>query len=484
MARREARILTTIWGDPSWRSLTGGAQWLYLFLISQPDIAHDGVISLRERRWAQNAQEVTPGEITGYLKELEGAGYVLADQDTEEVLVRSFMRHDQVFLQPNLMAAAVSHLGGVESHRVRRAIYSECARIIRENSDRARRANGDRPLTEKQKTPIRMMIEILRLSGDAELAIEAPRIQHVDLPEDLTANPSRPSHKARPSHVDLRSTVTQSRPAVSNPSEGEEDQTSSVTRPSVGPTNDPLLPAETPDLGHDLVGKLGRDSHETRPSTSRETRSEWVNVDTEPYDVADPRSPGEVNPSAKAYEKPLVRVSPLSPYPLPLTPLPTNGHDPRSASQGDLFDDLEATDGEPTSELTDPLLDEIPFSPTPEQERAGAQTQFERFWDVYPIKVKKGYARQCWDKAIRHASPEKIIRAARRYAEDPNRDPRYTRHPSTWLNSESWDDDPLPPRFRTDGPPAAQRGLDIAAQRRAARRDQPFRPEITGGDHG
>lgn len=449
MARKESRILTSIWGEPEWRALSAGAQWLYLFLISQPDIAHDGVISLRERRWAKNADGVTPGEITGWLKELESSNFVVVDETTEEVLVRSFMRHDQVFLQPNLMAAAVNHLAVVESHRVRRAIYSEIARIVRENGDHARRAAGDRVLTEKQKIPIRQMIEILRRSGDAELAIEGPRIRPVDLPEP-------PVQATRPRPLpddDLRS------PA--------------------GRTDDPLLPAETEPVSTEVDGSGSLSewpSPATRPGVGHPTQN-WVNVDTDPYHPDDPLRPAEVNPSENPSGYPLVRVS--SPYSLIETPngaSTNNGHRQDHGLQGDLLAALPGRDSEPE----DPLLDDLSFTPTVIQERAGAATQFEIFWEIYPLKVKKAYARQCWDRAIRRAPPEKIIRGARRYAADPGRNPAYTAHPSSWLNQDRWDDAALPsnPGYR----PRGVRGLDIAAERRAQRRERNAPGgEITNG---
>jgi hypothetical protein len=435
MARKEARIQSGIWAEPEWRALSAGAQWLYLFLISQPDIAHDGVISLRERRWAQNATEVTPGEITRWLKELGGAGYVVVDETTEEVMVRSFMRHDQVYLQPNLMASAVAHLPGVESRRIRRAIYSECSRIIRENSDRARSAAGERALTEKQKIPIRQMITILRATGDAEMAIEqGPAVRPTEVPAGATVVPE--THQD-----DLRSVSTEVDGSGSN-------DLRSVTQVSETILGQPWVKSGS---------RLGQ-------------------VDTEPYDADDPLPPAGLNPSGNPTEKPLgdrgtVTVVPTgAPIPYPLSPTTTNGHDLRSSSQGDLLAALPGRD----APSEDPLLDEIGVS-EPERMPGRLGTAFDRFWAVYPLKVKKGYARQCWDRALRRAkvSPETIIRGAVRYRDDPNRSDEYTAHPSSWLNQDRWDDAPLPPRARTNGRPApganARAAVDIAEQRRARR---------------
>ena len=49
-----------------------------------------------------------------------------------------------------------------------------------------------------------------------------------------------------------------------------------------------------------------------------------------------------------------------------------------------------------------------------------------------------------WIKAVKRGTAETIIEGAKRYAEDPNRDPAFTAHPSTWLNGDRWLDSPLP----------------------------------------
>lgn len=91
----------------------------------------------------------------------------------------------------------------------------------------------------------------------------------------------------------------------------------------------------------------------------------------------------------------------------------------------------------------------------PEQEPEGQPTRvegalaagFDAFWTVYPRKTAKGTARTVWPRAVKTAGGmEAIIAGARRYADDPNRDPAYTAHASTWLNGERWNDEPLPPR--------------------------------------
>lgn len=79
----------------------------------------------------------------------------------------------------------------------------------------------------------------------------------------------------------------------------------------------------------------------------------------------------------------------------------------------------------------------------------GDGPSFVDFWSVYPRREAKGEAAKAWAKATTKADPDEIIAAAVRYRDDPNRDPAYTAHPTTWLNQGRWEDDPLPPRGKT-----------------------------------
>lgn len=79
--------------------------------------------------------------------------------------------------------------------------------------------------------------------------------------------------------------------------------------------------------------------------------------------------------------------------------------------------------------------------------RPPVDEMFEIFWQTYPRREGKQAARKLWSRAVKGGVPAaKIIEGAERYARDPNREPQYTAHPSTWLNQGRWDDEPLPPR--------------------------------------
>lgn len=70
---------------------------------------------------------------------------------------------------------------------------------------------------------------------------------------------------------------------------------------------------------------------------------------------------------------------------------------------------------------------------------------FEDFWSIYPRKVCRKAAERSWKAAIKRATPETIISAARRYAESrKGQDQTYTCHATTWLNGDRWEDWPAP----------------------------------------
>lgn len=149
--RTEARIFTSIWRDPYFLSLEEGPQRLYLFLVSQEDLAYCGVIPLRPARWARKAAHLTLPDVECYLKTLEGTAYpypnpdqeithtplTVIDPDTEELLVRSLMRRDGIWKQPNLLKLAMESAGQVESLRIRGALLAELRRLPLEETGSA-----------------------------------------------------------------------------------------------------------------------------------------------------------------------------------------------------------------------------------------------------------------------------------------------------------------------------------------------------------
>ena len=67
---------------------------------------------------------------------------------------------------------------------------------------------------------------------------------------------------------------------------------------------------------------------------------------------------------------------------------------------------------------------------------------FATAWAEYPIKKERKRAETAYKKALDDATPAEILAGVRKYRDDPERDPKFTKHFSTWLNAGCWDDEP------------------------------------------
>lgn len=122
-------------------------------------------------------------------------------------------------------------------------------------------------------------------------------------------------------------------------------------------------------------------------------------------------------------------------------------------------------------------------NPEPKDLDHPADDRFDEFWGTVPRKVGKGAARKAWAKAVKKADPQVIIEGMRRYRDDPNREDEFTAHPSTWLNAERWDDDPLPARGGGRQTPSF---LDFAPSRSTPRNpsfNAPYSAGLPGSTH-
>lgn len=175
--RTEARIFTSIWRDYDFIALPPGAQRLYMFLLSQDDLSYCGVMPLRPRRWATKANGLTLTEVEHDLKWLQGSAYptgdpaqdyfptplVITDEDTGELMVRSLLRRDGIWKQPNLLKLAIESGELTESGRIRGALLAELRRLPLEETGSA-----------QVKTLVTDFIAILEKDGPYPTAYPSP----------------------------------------------------------------------------------------------------------------------------------------------------------------------------------------------------------------------------------------------------------------------------------------------------------------------
>ncbi|WP_206793971.1 hypothetical protein [Amycolatopsis sp. MtRt-6] len=208
MARDHARIDVHIWNDEDFQQLSLLAKMLYVQLVSQPKLSYAGVLDLAVKRWSRPHADVDITALRAALDELDAARFVVIDHDTEELLIRTFIRNDELYKQPNVLRAALRVAFEIESPVLRAALAAELRQLpadvtgpapafaaaaleagARELPGEVKAAMSIRGTTRPPATPRRA----------AETSDPAtPVNQLADQPENPLANPSPdPSPKAQ-----------------------------------------------------------------------------------------------------------------------------------------------------------------------------------------------------------------------------------------------------------------------------------------------
>jgi hypothetical protein len=118
LPRSHARILTKIWSDPDFRGCTAEAQRLYFLAISQPTLSYAGVVPYTPKRWAGFAHNTKIAHVCAAARELAQGRFVVIDEDTEELWVRTYVRHDGMLWIPNSRAAMFREIETIQSEPI------------------------------------------------------------------------------------------------------------------------------------------------------------------------------------------------------------------------------------------------------------------------------------------------------------------------------------------------------------------------------
>ncbi|QBP33299.1 MerR-like HTH DNA binding protein [Gordonia phage BrutonGaster] len=136
MARDHARISIDIADDDELEDLSTDAQWLYFrVLLPDPSLNHCGVADWRPRRLAVKSRDMTPERLVAAAAELEASRFAIFDEETEEVLVRSFIRNDHVLRNPKVAVALLKAYRMVASKHLKSLILAEVAREYEEHPE-------------------------------------------------------------------------------------------------------------------------------------------------------------------------------------------------------------------------------------------------------------------------------------------------------------------------------------------------------------
>lgn len=126
MARSHAIIRSAVWSDPDLAATVSLEAWgLYTLLCCHPETSMVGRLNYLPRQWARQCAGLTVAKVEKLVKDLEAARLVVVDRDTDELLIRTMVRHDGVTKAPNLVAGLWSAWSAIRSTTLRDAVLVE-----------------------------------------------------------------------------------------------------------------------------------------------------------------------------------------------------------------------------------------------------------------------------------------------------------------------------------------------------------------------
>lgn len=135
MARDRANIRTDMIGDDHYRELTRDEQWLYKLLLIHPTLTYAGVAEWRPGRIAATAAGTTADDIRRIGAGLQAKYFVYVDDETEEVFIRSFVKHDGLLKQYRLPISMANDYAGIASQPIREFFVYELQKFRQEEPD-------------------------------------------------------------------------------------------------------------------------------------------------------------------------------------------------------------------------------------------------------------------------------------------------------------------------------------------------------------
>ena len=115
--------------DADWRALSHTAQWLYWALIGSESLTACGAMDYKPKHLQALSPTMNVGGIEAAMDELRARHFVVLDDETDELLIRSFVRNDDVVLNRNMMVAVVKAGRKLASLRLQGVLAFELLRL-------------------------------------------------------------------------------------------------------------------------------------------------------------------------------------------------------------------------------------------------------------------------------------------------------------------------------------------------------------------
>jgi hypothetical protein len=132
--RDHSRIHTDIWGDDDWLDLSPGAQHLYFVLYTWPP-SLCGAGDWQPRKAAARARGWTVPDVLDAADELVAGDFTLIDLDTEEYLLRSWIKHDGLYRVQNMAVSIANARANLASRTLKAIVVHEVAKLRKAEPD-------------------------------------------------------------------------------------------------------------------------------------------------------------------------------------------------------------------------------------------------------------------------------------------------------------------------------------------------------------
>ena len=123
MARKYGAIMCSIWDDPDFQALSERAQRVYVMLLSQKKMTMVGVLPLTPRSWSRGCNATTTQSVQEGIDELEAESFVIIDEETQELLIRTMVKHDPPKGTKTISAAWRAY-SNVDSDEIKAVIHN------------------------------------------------------------------------------------------------------------------------------------------------------------------------------------------------------------------------------------------------------------------------------------------------------------------------------------------------------------------------
>jgi hypothetical protein len=130
MARDHTRVNLGIWGDDDFLDLPVDSQALYWRLWTSADRTYCGTHEWKPGKLTQSAGDWTLERLLAAAAVLSERLFLIIDPVTEECLLRSWIKHDGLWKQPNMAVSMANARASVASKTLRGVIVHEVRKLV------------------------------------------------------------------------------------------------------------------------------------------------------------------------------------------------------------------------------------------------------------------------------------------------------------------------------------------------------------------